>query len=444
MALHRIWLVLRREYVFNFRRPAFLFTAFMLPVISVGLMFLIIQLTAERESSLDDYDRVGYVDRAGIVEHPDWVPERYHAVTDDSLTPPAADADADALTSYYNGLEDAARQQLVDGALDGYFVIADNYVITGRVDLYTEDNVPAALQGDIENMLHDQISIGKPSSLTLPASPTIRDLDTGEEMSETAIVGRLMLPFVFAFLYFMATNTTAQFLVSGVVEEKENRLMEILATSIRPLELLWGKLLGLGALALTQIALWSSAGLAIAMLNDDAREFINGASFRVSDIALILVLFMLNFFLFGAAMLGIGASVTAEAESRQAAGVFSFLTVLPMALMVVFLNNPNGPLPLFFTFFPLTSAIGLTLRMGMTSLPAWQIAATIGILAVSVVGVMWLAAKVFRLGMLMYGKPLTPRTLITALRLGQKTLTTAPDSGTPAAPPQKKRSLLRR
>jgi ABC-2 type transport system permease protein len=279
--------------------------------------------------------------------------------------------------------------------------------------------------------MRSQIAAKAPE--TLPVPPTrlketnymVHDLDTDKELSEAAMAGRLLLPFIFVMLYFMATNTTAQFLMSGVVEEKENRLMEILATSVRPIELLWGKLLGLGALALTQVILWVAASLLIAGFNKDAQSFISGAEFQIGDILLIVLLFVINFLLFAATMLGVGAAVTAEAESRQFAGIFSMIGVLPLMLLVTFFTDPNGVIPVILSFFPLTGATALILRLGLGALPTWQIVLSVAIQVVSVIGVMWLAAKVFRLGMLMYGKALTPRTLWQALREGKTTLTTA-------------------
>jgi ABC-2 type transport system permease protein len=317
------------------------------------------------------------------------------------------------------------------------------------VDLYARKSIPAALSENIEEYLRDQIAAQIPENVPVelvadPASEvTIRDLKDDDELSEAGLIGRLMLPFVFVFLYFMATSTTAQFLMSGVVEEKENRLMEILATSLRPIELLWGKMLGLGALALTQVVIWSAAGIAIAAFNENARDFLTNTSFQLGDILLIVALFVINFLFFAAMMMGMGAAVTAEAESRQIAGVFTFIMVLPMALLATFFTNPNGPLPTFFTFFPFTAAIGLIMRMGMTTLPTWQIVVSVAIQVVMVIVTMWLAAKVFRLGMLMYGKPLTPRTFWQALREGRSVLTTATAEFDAVKPTRKKRRLLR-
>jgi len=415
MAWDKIWLVMRREYLVNFRRPGFLFTAFGVPLLSIGAMFLIIQLTASRETNLDAFQRVGYVDEAHFVSADAPNPQGYVAV--------GAQGGAGAL--------DAAHAQLVAGDLDAYFVIAPHYVLTGQVDLYTRKSAPQALQEDVKSFMAAQVIARAPTDLPVPAvrlgSPnlTVRDLDTGEELGEAGIMGRVLLPFLFVLIYFMATSTTAQYLMSGVVEEKENRLMEILATSLRPQELLWGKLGGLGALALTQVALWGLAGVLIASFNADAGSFVAGAKFTAGDLALILALFIINFFLFSASMLAIGVSVTAEAESRQIAGAFTFMAVLPIMLLVVFFNNPNGVVPVILSFFPFTGAVALTLRMGLTTLPLWQIVLSVAIQAASVVIVMWLAGQIFRLGMLMYGKPLTPRALWRALREGRQTLTTA-------------------
>jgi ABC-2 type transport system permease protein len=443
MSWHRIWLVAHREYTFNFKRPSFLLTAFGIPLLSLVAMFFIFRFTVNRETNLNNWQRVGYIDRAGIVLPNGPNPDHYVPIT--LPDQPAANATPDEI---FQAQQEYATQQILDNKLDAYFVIDQNYVLTGSVDMYARKTVPQALQDNITSFLGGQVAAHAPGDLAVPVDRlnkmtfTLRDLQSGKELSDTALIGRLLLPFIFVLLYFMATSTTAQFLMSGVVEEKENRLMEILATSLRPQELLWGKLLGLGALSLTQIVLWAGGGLLIVAINQDARTFVAGARFQPGDIVLILVLFVINFLVFSAIMLGIGASVTAEAESRQIAGLFTFINVLPIALLATFFNNPDGPLPLFFTFFPLTAATGLILRLGLTTLPAWQIGASLAIQVVSVVVVMWLAAKVFRLGMLMYGKSLSPRTLLTALREGHTTLTTASTEYTPKAT-RRRRGLFR-
>lgn len=453
MAWNKVKLVLQREYFFNFKRPSFLFTAFGVPAITFVAMFLIIQVTANRETNTDAFQKVGYIDRAGIITETVLGYDTFAPVADVDVSAPADSASPDDLAAYYDKLQERAAGQLDSGVLDAYFVVPDNYVMTGLVDLYAAQNIPSALQSDVEDFMRTQIAARAPGDLPVssdrlaaPVDVILRDVDTGDELGEFAIVGRILLPFLFAFLYFMATNTTAQFLMNGVVEEKENRLMEILATSLRPIELLWGKLLGLGALALTQIVLWAVAGIAIASQFEEARDFISGGAVDIPMLLLFLVVFVLNFALFSAIMLGIGAAVTAEAESRQLASVVTLVNVLPIALLSVYFTNPDGAMPVFFMFFPLTAGIGLIMRIGLTDIPMWQIGISLVIQVVTTIVVVWLAAKVFRLGMLMYGKRLTPRTLWEALRAGSVTLTTATQEmdALPARKQKQKRSLFGR
>lgn len=425
MNWQKVWLVLKREYLFNFKRPAFLFTAFGVPLMSLGAMFLITQFIVERETNLDSWQRIAYIDQANVIDASIQIPAVCECDYPPLDVPAAPDGAADSAPI------DAGVARVQADEIDAFFVIAPDYPITGKVELYADRNVPSALQDNIENFLWYQVSGKAPDDLAVPVKRlgnnnyTIRDLDNGEALSEAALAGRFMLPFLFVMIYFMATSTTAQFLMSGVVEEKENRLMEILATSIRPLELLWGKMLGLGSLALTQVTIWLVGGLLITLINSDAQDFLAGAAFQLSDIAVIVVLFVFNFLLFAASMMGMGASVTAETESRQIAGFFTFINVLPIMLLVTFFTNPNGVIPMILTFFPFTAATALVLRLGFTTVPFWQLGLVVAIQALMAIAIMWLAAKVFRLGMLMYGKPLTPRALWRALREGRVTLTTA-------------------
>ena len=449
MLSRKIWLVTRREYVYNFRRPSFLFTAFGVPLITLVAMALVFVITTRHETSLDNFQRVGYIDRAMIINSSGPNPAGYFPISDPTAPMPVQTSRGQLVGEYFDGLEAYAQQQLQNGELDAYFVIPQNYLFSGRIDLYVRRNMPEALRSSIEDFMRAQIASRAPQTLPVPVERlgtqefVLRDPDSNEELSETAILGRILLPFLFVMIYFMSTSTTAQFLMSGVVEEKENRLMEILATSIRPSELLWGKLLGLGALSLTQVALWGAAALAARQLNADARVFFSGAEFNPAHLLLIGVLFVINFLLFSATMLAIGASVTAEAESRQIAGFFTFLSVLPIMFLGAFFNNPDGVLPIFFSFFPLTAAVGLTLRIGLLGgMPAWQIGLSLVLQVIAVLGVMWLAARVFRLGMLMYGKPLTPRTLWRALREGRTTLTTASVEGGPTGTASRRRKGL--
>lgn len=405
--MRKIWLIARREYVYNFRRRSFLFTAFGVPLFTFGMWFLIFAVAENVYGGVGSLGNIGYVDEAGILADAVEKPEEYLAFPD----------------------EETAHQALLDGEIGAYFVIDANFLSNGQVDGYAFEGIPDGIEAQLEDFLKANVAHLVPSDAPLdrlldPMDVTVVETSTGNRLGdEGALVARILTPFIFALLYLMAVNTTSQFLMSGVVEEKENRMMEILATSSTPLQMLWGKVLGLGTLGLTQVVIWGAAGAVLLNLQTE-NSFLSGISISTDYLLISLAYLILGYFLFAAIMAGVGASVTAEQEGRQFAGLFSFVAVLPMVLSFSFFQDPNGTLPVVLSLFPLTAPIAMIVRVPLVSVPAWQLIASLGILALTTLGMVWLAARVFRLGMLMYGKRLTLREIANALRQGRRVMTT--------------------
>jgi ABC-2 type transport system permease protein len=191
-------------------------------------------------------------------------------------------------------------------------------------------------------------------------------------------------------------------------------MMELLVTSSRPSEMLWGKILGLGALGLTQILIWAGIGLAFLLAQGNVDIGTTFANLQITPGMLVLLLayFLLGYLMFGALMAGLGISVNAEQEGRQLAGVVSIIAILPFVLSVFFLDDPNAPLAVVGSLFPLTAPLSMILRLSFGTVPSWQIALSLAILALSGAGSVWLAARLFRLGMLNYGKRLGLRGIV--------------------------------
>jgi ABC-2 type transport system permease protein len=140
----------------------------------------------------------------------------------------------------------------------------------------------------------------------------------------------------------------------------------------------------------------------------------------------LLAYFLLGYLLFGAIMFGIGASVNAEQESRQIAGLISTLSLLPLMFSFIYFTDPNGFFAVFMSMFPLTSPVGMIIRASWTNVGPTDIALSLAILSVSVAGLIWLAARIFRLGLLNYGKRLSVRDIVRSLREGRHTLVIVP------------------
>ncbi len=416
MNLRKIWLIARREYLFNFRRRSFLFTAFGLPLIFAAGMVLVSTVFAQSLQDTSAFKSVGIVDHAGIFTNPSAatikLPSKFQLI----------DSEAQA------------KADLKNNTIDGYYVIPADFLATGRIDAVNRPTLP--LNDGVNSLLDQAIKqalgtrLGDPNTAARLQNPfqelQIYRIGNPEPLDQSAIFDVIIVPTMFGVLIFMSIMLTSQFLMSGMAEEKENRMMELFVTSARPSEMLCGKLLGLGALGITQLLVWGAIGLVFAALSgtDVVRSL---ASLQISTDVLILlvVYFVLGYLLFGAVMSGIGAIVSAEQEGRQIASILSMAGVLPFFGIAFFIENPNGVIPRILSLFPFTSPIAMILRVSWASVAPSEILLSILILAISVVAIIWLAARIFRLGMLSYGKRLGVRDIVRAFREGRQSLVTA-------------------
>ena len=421
MNLRKIWLIARREYTFNFRRRTYLFTAFGVPLISIGAMVLVMSVFTQSLADTSGFKAVGIVDQAGVI-------------ADKTGTATVKLPDLFRLIPS----EEQAKSQLTDGSIDGYYTIPADFMSTGRVDVYNRANL--VLTEGVNDKLDETIKLalsarlGDANLATRLKDPlkgvSIYRTGSPQKLDESALIGTFLVPIIFGLLIFMSIITTSQFLMSGMAEEKENRMMELFVTSSRPSEMMWGKLLGLGALGITQLLVWAAIGLGYAITRGlDLGQALASLQITPEFLALSVTYFILGYLLFGAVMVGIGASVDAEQEGRQIAGILSLFGVLPFMASTFYILDPNGPIPRILGLFPFTSPVGMVLSISWTNVSTPEVILSLAILAVSVLVVIWLAARIFRLGMLSYGKRLGVRDIIRAFREGRRSIVTASKPG---------------
>jgi ABC-2 type transport system permease protein len=203
--------------------------------------------------------------------------------------------------------------------------------------------------------------------------------------------------------------------MSGVVEEKANRVIEVLITSIAPIQLLLGKIIGLGALGLTQMLIWLLVGGVLLVAGQNAAS-LQGVVLSAELVLISLVYFLLTYFLFAGLMAGIGASAGSEQESRQYASIFALLIIVPIFFIGTLITDSENPVITVLTLIPFTAPLTVILRLSLDSVPAWQLVASLSILLVSTILVVWGMARVFRWSLLLYGKRPTPRQLWNVIR----------------------------
>jgi ABC-2 type transport system permease protein len=226
------------------------------------------------------------------------------------------------------------------------------------------------------------------------------------------------LGFGVAFLLFVTIILYGQNVLRGVMEEKSTRVAEVVVSSVPPSQLLAGKVLGVGAVGLTQQVVWIAAGLALAKLRAPLLEWFGAEaqSFPLPTVPLavgatLLLFFVLGYVLYSSLFAAVGATVNNDQDAQMAATPVVLLLVASMIFVQPIMLNPTGRLASVMSWLPLSAPIIMPLRMIVVPISPLEVAGTLAGLAAACVGTVWLAARIYRVGLLMYGKRPTVREL---------------------------------
>jgi ABC-2 type transport system permease protein len=193
----------------------------------------------------------------------------------------------------------------------------------------------------------------------------------------------------------------------GVIEEKTNRIVELVIASVRPTELMLGKIIGIGLVGLTQYLVWSLVAMNLSILGIAglmAAGESGAPTIPLSMIGYFVLFFVLGYFLYASIYTAIGAPFNTDQEAQQLSMIPAMFIIGGMAVYPAVMNNPNGPVAVAASIFPLTAPLIMYLRTAVAEPPVWQIGLSIVILILSTIGMAWLAGRIYRVGILMYGK----------------------------------------
>jgi ABC-2 type transport system permease protein len=385
-----------RQHVFNRRFLLGLMSVPLVAVVMVGLIFLIISME-------NNTTPIGYVDHAGFLSDPSTGSGQAPVP---APTPEPPDKPV-PMVAYAN--EADAEIALSAGEIQAYYIIPEDYLSTGKLDVvyYAEVKSPARIQFYdflTANLLRDTDPavanrLVKGSEVTVQSTDGKRSISTGDWFS-------VIFPMIIALAFIIAMFSTGGYLMQAVVDEKENRTMEVIITSVSPNQFMAGKIIGDIAVGLTQILVWALF-LAIGVIaGRESLDFLRGVQISSQTILLVVVIIFPSFIIVAALMATVGATVTEAREGQQVIGLISLPIWIPYIFMFTLMNNPNSPIAIVLSMIPLTAPLTILVRDGVTVLPAWQIALSSAIQFLAAVGAIWLAGRAFRLGMLRYGKRL--------------------------------------
>ncbi len=414
MSGKKIFAVIRREYIERVRTKAFWIGTALIPVFFMA--YIGIQVATSHNAAGNR--TVAVVDVSGRLYEPlarDLAERETKARTERggksvhwilTVRPVAGDLAA---------TKEALRQEVLSKKIDGYLVLDPSLIEKDRIEYYSGSVSEYVAQNQLERAVNHVLLKERIEKRGLPAdlsSELERHVDlrpfkvtkagaTEEKGAAFFTVLIFMIILYTTFLMYGMQN------MKGVIDEKTNRIVEVIIASVRPTELMIGKIVGIGLVGLTQYLIWSLIAMnltlpAIAGILTTSESGI--PQIPISMILYFILFFVFGYFLYASIYTAIGAPFNTDQEAQQLSMVPMFFIVSVWAFFPSLMNNPNGGVAIFASLFPLTSPLAMFLRTSMGQPPGWQVALSIVLLIASTLLIAWVAGRVYRVGILMYGK----------------------------------------
>jgi ABC-2 type transport system permease protein len=407
--MNKTLLVLKHEILTILSRPSFLFAMFGIPIIGAAVFMVAGQLNkgnpaqnvlTQLISSPPTTLAEGYVDQSGIIKE---VP---------------ASVQPGLLVAFQD--EASASQALVDGRISGYYIIPTDYIQAGNITYIRSDFNPLASSGQSSlldwilqvNLLGGDTQLA--SIINGPKNLEVVSLSPEPQREEGNML-TFFLPYAVTMLFYIIILSAASLLLSSVTKEKENRVIEILMVSVTPRQLLTGKIVGLGLLGLLQTIVWVGTGRLL--LARSGTTFNLPIAFQLPPSFLIwgVIFFLLGYAVYASLMAGLGALVPNLREASQATILVIFPLIIPIFLISVLIEQPNGLFATILSLFPLTSPVVMMTRLSAGEVPFWQTLLAAVLLALTAMLVVRSVARMFHAQTLLSGQPFSRKMFFNAL-----------------------------
>lgn len=402
--MRKVWAVIRREFIERVRTRAMWISAILGPVFFAGLIFLPMLMAGGGHKTivLVDGTTSDFGARAAAaLQGKDFSVQRI-----------AAGA----------RIVDSLTVEVSEDRIDGFLLVSDS-LLEGGVAEYRASNVSSfttverlerglqqmAVRARLERQGVDPAVVGRAQ---LRVDLTTKKISRGRTTEESAGQS-FSLGYFMGIILYIAITLYGVNVMNSVLEEKTTRIVEVLISSLRPGQLMAGKIIGVGAVSLLQFIIWGVSARLLISQRASVAARLGGTEdfslFEVPDVSLatgivFLVYFLGGFFLYSSMFAAVGAMSSNEQEARQAQVPVTLLLLVSFMGMFSMLNDPNSPLAVALSLVPFTSPIAMPVRWAAGNLPVSEVVLSVGILAVTIVLVTWVAARIYRVGILMTGK----------------------------------------
>ncbi len=418
--MHNVWLILQREYLERVRTKGFIIFTLLMPLFIVGIVVGPQKLMTRKTAGA--HDIVVVAATQSIAD----------AVKQELENPVVTDPDSDEKEvpnfAVHTSLDTSEQMQkelfarVNSGDLEGYLVLSEQ-AIADRKFIYktraASDFVQTvALRTAVSSALSRQklaergISATDSDKLLQRFDMDTVRIDQGRE-TKAGGIGTVILPFLLMMMIYITVLVYGVAVMRSVLEEKNSRVMEVMLSSVSALELMAGKILGVGAVGLTQILIWVGLGVVSSTpAVVAAKPYLADLQIPTMVFVFFPIFFLLGYMLYSCMYAAVGAMVNSEEEAQQLQWPVMLPIIACSAFAMEAIRHPNSPLAFWLSQFPLTSPILMFVRIAVQQPPMWQILLSITILIATIYGAVVLCCRIYRVGILIYGKrPTLPEIL---------------------------------
>lgn len=406
--MDKILAIIKREYLIRVRSKGFLLGTILTPLLMTGLAFLPLLLLgktpgrAYRMVLLDQTPEAKLSQRAEKLLTAENARAERFEVRRETIHPAKLEARQQEL-----------NQEINTKQLDGYVVFRADVLETGQIAERAKNTSDFPLMSRIRSSLKQAIveermqRAGISPEKVAEVSKDITINFINERGERETPMAKWAISFAMGILLYISILVYGLYVMRGVIEEKQSRIIEVLLSSVKPFQLMLGKVTGIGLVSLTQVTIWVGSMFVISTIA--AGQAIAFGNFQIPRIPLGLVAFMLiylvlGYFLYSTLYAMIGAMVSSEEDGQQMQMPVTLLLVLPYIMSSFVLSKPDGTAAVILSLIPFFSPILMFMRITVQQPPWWQIALSIVLLIGAILGAVWVAAKIYRVGVLMYGK----------------------------------------
>lgn len=419
-------IVFRSEFLRRVRSKWFVLTTLLAPVFFVGLM--VVPPLVGFMASGGSERVVAIVDETGVLA------TRLIERSSGELTFVEADVPTDSL-----------RAAVESGRYNGYLILPES-LLTGEEEAryYSVEGGGLSLGARLETEIDEAVTEHRLQAQNV--SPEIRSILestasvdllklTEEGTATESAAASSILGMAMGFVIYIAMFIYGAYVMHGVMEEKQSRVLEVIVSSVRPFDLLMGKVLAIGAMGLLQMSVWlaillglsvSAGGLLTLFIDPSDFNLPDGVSgdelAAAADIGLpqispelflwFILFFLGGYLLYSSLFAAVGASVDNQQDAQTLIFPVSILIIIPMFFITVIVEDPNGTLAAALSMVPFFAPVLMVMRLAITSVPTWQILLSFLILCATFVGSIWVCGRIYRVGILMYGKKPSLRDLV--------------------------------